>query len=166
MPETAQQYISRIRSYVAADEPLAILSQTPSRLGSLLHGIADANLRRRPSPERWSILEQVVHLSDVEIVMGFRVRLALGADDGVPIVAFDQDRWQQALRYNERDLASTLDAFTAARENNLRLYRSLDEAAWNKFGMHSERGRESVRDIVTMAAGHDRNHLRQVEAIL
>jgi len=74
--------------------------------------------------------------------------------------------WQQSLRYNDRELGPTLDAFTVARDNNVRVYRSLTEADWNKFGLHSERGRESVRDVVRLQAGHDLNHLRQIEGIL
>jgi hypothetical protein len=32
--------------------------------------------------------------------------------------------------------------------------------------MHSERGQETIEHIVRMFAGHDLNHLRQVEVIL
>lgn len=166
MPETVQQYAARIRSYMGDQDALTVLAETSQRLRDLTQGLSDAQLRSRPEPKRWSLMEQIAHLSDVEIVIGFRTRAILGAPDGVAIAAFDQDNWQQALRYNERELDPTLDAFTAARENNLRLYRSLNEAAWNKFGVHSERGRESVRDVVFMNAGHDLNHLRQIEAVL
>ena len=166
MQETAPQYIARIQSYLGNDDVLTVLSETSQALKSLLQGVPDQVLRQRPAPEKWSVLEQVAHLSDVEIVVGFRVRFVLGADDGVPIVAFDQDRWQAAFRYNERELAPTLDAFRAARENNLRLYRSLSEAEWEKYGMHSERGKETVRRLAEMAAGHDINHLQQIEKIL
>lgn len=166
MAETVQQYVARIGSYMEGRDPLTVLSETPTRLRSLVYGLPDSRLRTRPSPERWSILEQVAHLSDVEIAIGFRVRQILGSPDGVPIAAFDQDRWQQSMLYNDRELAPVLDAFSAARDNNLRLYRSLDEAAWNKFGMHAERGQETVRKVVQMNAGHDLNHLRQIEGIL
>jgi len=166
MPETVQQYIQRIHSFVQGQDPLAILPQTPGRLHSLLGGLPDSQLRTRPASGRWSPLEILVHMSDVEIVVGFRTRFILGAPDGSPVPAFDQDSWQQVLRYNEREFAPTLDAFAAARDNNLRLYRSLTEDLWNKYGMHSERGKETVRTVVTMNAGHDLNHLRQVEAIL
>lgn len=162
MQETAQRYITRIRSYLANQEPLDVLAETPAQLRALVEGVPDSQLRTRPAPEKWSIMEQVAHLSDVEIVVGYRVRCVLGAADGVPIAAFDQDNWQRAFRYNDLELEPTLRAFSAARENNLRLYRSLDEVAWNKFGMHSERGKESVRDIVTLSAGHDLNHMMQI----
>lgn len=166
MSEAAQQYITRVRSYVGDQDPISVLAKTPSLLRSLTKGLSDAQLRTRPAPERWSLLEQIAHISDVEIAVGFRVRTILGSPDGVAIAAFDQDRWQQAMRYNDHELGPTLDAFGAARENNLRLYRSLNEAAWDKFGFHAERGRESVRDVVFLNAGHDLNHLRQIEAIL
>jgi len=32
--------------------------------------------------------------------------------------------------------------------------------------MHSERGKESITLITQMMAGHDLNHIRQIEAIL
>jgi hypothetical protein len=166
MPETVEQYITRIRSFANGQEPLAILAETPTRLRSLLYKLPDNRVRARPTPERWSPLEIAVHLSDVEIAIGWRVRLILGSADGVPIAPFDQDQWQQSLHYNDRDLAPTLDAFTAARDNNLHLYRSLNEAQWNKYGQHAERGKETIRAIVELNAGHDLNHLKQIEGIL
>ena len=166
MSEKAQQYIARVRSYVGEQDPLTVLAETPTRVQRMLYALPDAQLRTRPEPTRWSIIEQVAHLADVEIAVGFRVRMIMGGPDGIAIAAFDQDRWQQALHYNDRELSPTLDAFTAARQNNLRLYGSLSEADWNKYGIHAERGRESVRDVVFLNAGHDLNHLRQIEAIL
>ena len=166
MPETAQQYISRIKSFLAGQDPVTVLAATPGKLRTLVQSLPEELHRSRPEPTRWSILEQVVHLSDVEIVVGYRVRVILGAEDGIPIPAFDQDKWQQALNYNSRQLAPTIDAFEAARANNVALYRSLTEAQWNKYGTHSERGKETVRDVITLAGGHDLNHLSQIEKIL
>jgi hypothetical protein len=166
MPETVQQYVDRINSYIGNTDPISVLAETPTRLRALLYRLPESQLRSRPAPDRWSLLEIVAHLSDVEIVIGWRTRSILGGPDGIPIHAYDQNAWQQSLRYNDRELAPTLDAFTAARDNNVRLYRSLTEADWNKYGLHSERGRESVRDTVRLQAGHDLNHLRQVEALL
>ena len=166
MQETVQQYISRIRSFLGGQDPLLVLAGTPGTLRSRLKSVPDDVLRRRPEPNRWSILEQVVHLSDVEVAVGYRVRVILGSEDGVPVPAFDQDGWQRAMNYNNRQLGPTLDAFEAARNNNVALYRTLTEAQWNKYGTHSERGKESVGDMVVLAGGHDLNHISQIEKIL
>ena len=37
---------------------------------------------------------------------------------------------------------------------------------WKHYGMHSERGQETIEHIVSMTAGHDINHLQQIERIL
>jgi DinB superfamily len=52
------------------------------------------------------------------------------------------------------------------REANLALYKSLAPGQWKQYGMHAERGEESIERIVRMIAGHDINHLEQVAAIL
>jgi hypothetical protein len=166
MQETVEQYISRIRSYLGHNDPLSVLASTPNVLRTRLHSIPDQELRARPTPTRWSIAEQIVHLSDVEIVVGYRMRTILGAEDGVPIQGFDQDRWQTSLNYGGQSFVLALNSFEAARYNNVALYRSLSEAQWNKYGMHSERGKESVRDLVVLNAGHDLNHIRQIDQIL
>ena len=51
------------------------------------------------------------------------------------------------------------------RENNLRMLKALPKNLWDNYGMHSERGKETVAHIVRMYAGHDLNHLAQVEKI-
>jgi hypothetical protein len=35
-----------------------------------------------------------------------------------------------------------------------------------QYGMHSERGQESIEQMARMYAGHDINHLQQIEKIL
>ena len=34
------------------------------------------------------------------------------------------------------------------------------------YGMHAERGKETVSHLINMVAGHDLNHLRQIESIV
>jgi hypothetical protein len=35
--------------------------------------------------------------------------------------------------------------------------------SWECYGVHSERGRETVTRVVAMLAGHDLNHTMQIE---
>ena len=52
------------------------------------------------------------------------------------------------------------------REANLALLKSLTPEQWKQYGMHSERGQETIDHIVRMTTGHDMNHLQQIERIL
>ena len=36
---------------------------------------------------------------------------------------------------------------------------------WENYGMHLERGKESIAHLTRMFAGHDTNHVLQVEGI-
>lgn len=165
MQETPQQYTQRMLGNSRGQDPIKVLSATPRKLASLTKGVSAARLRKRPEPHKWSAAEILAHLADAELVIGWRVRLILGAP-GTPIQAFDQDSWVTALHYDKRDPRLSLAQMRAVREANVALYKSLTPEQWKHFGMHSERGQESVEHIVRMIAGHDINHIQQIERIL
>ncbi len=163
MPETAQEYVQRILGTMGDADPLKVLSETPAQLAAVLAKFSPQQLRKRPAPGKWSAAEIVIHLSEVEMMVGVRVRLVVGTN-GINIQGFDQDAW--ASRYANTDLQLALDAFHALRAANLAMYRALTPEEWEHYGIHSERGKESARRIVELCAGHDINHLRQLDGML
>jgi hypothetical protein len=165
MRETPQQYTQRILDHMDGKEPLAVQAATPKKLERLIKGVSTAKLRKRPAPDKWSVSEILAHLADGEIVGAFRMRLILGAP-GSAVVAFDQDSWVIAGHYNKRDPRKSLEQFRTVREGNLALLKSLTPDQWKHYGIHSERGQESIEHIVRMFAGHDLNHTQQIERIL
>jgi hypothetical protein len=162
MAEAVQDYVQRILTTLGGKDPVEVLAATPARLTAVLAKFSPAQLRKRPAPAKWSPAEIVIHLSEVEIAVGWRTRLVVG-QNGVPIQGFDQDAW--ATRYATADLDTALAVFHALRTANLALYRSLTPEQWEHYGMHSERGKETARRIVEMSAGHDLNHLKQLEGL-
>ena len=164
MNETPQQYIQRITARVEGKQPLAVQVATPRRLARLIKGAPASRLRKRPAADTWSVQEILAHLADAEIVIAFRMRLILGAP-GVPIVAYDQDSWVSSGHYETRDPRQSLEQFRILREGNLALLESLTPGQWKHYGMHSERGKETIAHVVRMTAGHDLNHLQQIERI-
>jgi hypothetical protein len=165
MAETIRQYKQRILSYARGRKPLAVQRATPSRLASLVRGRSRKQLARRPAPKKWSVGEILAHLSDTEMVVGWRLRMVL-SKSGTPIQAYDQDLWAASGKYARRDPRQSLELFRAVRGANLRLLKSLSAKQWKQYGVHAERGRESMADIARMIAGHDLNHIRQIENIL
>ena len=165
MNETAQQYTQRILGYVEGKQPLEVQGATAEKLERLIEGVPTKELRKRPAADKWSVSEIVAHLGDAEIVTGFRMRLILGAP-GAPIAAYDQDSWMTSGHYEKRDPHKSVEQFRVLREANLALLESLTPEQWKHYGMHSERGQETIELMVRMAAGHDINHLHQIEKIL
>jgi hypothetical protein len=165
MSETPQQYIQRILGHASGHEPLKVQATTPKKIKSLIQNHSAAALRKRPAPDKWSVAEIVTHMVDTDIVGGFRMRFILGAP-GAAIQGFDQDVWASAGHYADRDAHESLEHFTALRAANLAMLKTLQPEQWQHHGIHSERGHETIQHIVTMYAGHDLNHLKQIEAIV
>src|SRR6516162_3677156 len=68
MQETAEKYRQRMFALVDGKDPVKLQSAAPARLAKLLKGVSPARARKRPSPDKWSIAEIVVHLADTEVV--------------------------------------------------------------------------------------------------
>ena len=112
---------------------------------------------------KWSPREIVAHLADCELVFSFRLRQTLAMPSPV-IQPFDQDEW--AKRYAAYDIASALEMFRAARGWNVKLIGGLSEADWQREMTHPERGTMTFQTVVETMAGHDNNHLQQLQSVL
>jgi hypothetical protein len=165
MQETPQQYTQRILTNVDGQDPLRIQKAAPRKLASLIRRKTRKQLARRPAPGKWSVAEIMAHLADVEVVVSWRLRQIL-AGSGVSLQAFDQDVWASTFDYARRDVKQSLETYRVLREGNLTLLKKMPKQLWDNYGVHQERGNESIAHIVRMMAGHDVNHLRQVESII
>ena len=165
MQETVQEYTQRLLSYSEGKDPLRLQQAAPIKLAALLKGRTGKQLTRRPAPDKWSVAEIVAHLADAELAISWRLRQIL-ANNAIPIQAYDPDLWAKTFNYARRDPRQSLANFRILREANIALLKSVPRKLWENYGVHAERGNESVKHVVNMVAGHDLNHLRQVEAIL
>ena len=143
-------------------EPREVIEGTAGRLKALLETLGPERAELAPAPGKWSARQILCHLADCEIVFAFRLRQALSEDDHV-IQPFDQDRW--AAMYDSFDVASALAVFTAVRSWNVRLIGAMPPASLGKKLSHPERGEMTVQVVVETMAGHDLNHMAQIERI-
>ncbi|MFZ0640766.1 MAG: DinB family protein [Candidatus Acidiferrales bacterium] len=165
MQESPENYLKRLHGYLGDGDPIATQIATPKRIAKLIHGVPKKKLARRPAPGKWSVTEIIAHLADDELVGGYRIRRILERPS-MPIEAFDQDKWAETGKYAKRDVKKSLELFRTLREANLGLLRQIDRAQWEFYGVHAERGEESIRTIARHYACHDINHMKQIERIL
>jgi len=164
MSETAEQYSQRLLSNLGSQDVLQVLSATVQKLEAVTRAL-NQRLQNRPSPERWSAAHILAHFAEGEIVFSYRIRKALN-DSGQTIEAYDQNEWVKNAGYLQSDPDLALSVFQALRKTNVARLKSLTEEQWERYGIHSERGKESIRRMSQLAAGHDINHLRQMENML
>jgi len=164
MKETPQQYTQRILGFSEGKNPLAVQAATAGKLARAIRGLTRAQLRKAPAPGKWSVCEILAHLAEAEIVIAWRLRSMISSS-GAPIQAYDQNAWAANQGYSRMDASRSLETFRVLRAFNLALLKSLKPETLERYGMHSERGKETVAHTARMMAGHDLNHLGQVERI-
>jgi uncharacterized damage-inducible protein DinB len=137
----------------------------PKRLAAAISGVPDSVLRFSPAQGKWSILQIVGHLADVEIVYSYRLRQMLA--DKTPVIApVDQDDWAKNLGYLETSPAELVAQFGVNRHHNLRLLRRLKATDLAKGARHPEMDRPmTVEDLVRRFVSHDANHISQIEQL-
>ncbi len=156
-------YIERILNTLGNHDPIEVLSTTPGQLERILELCSEANLERSYASGKWSTRQILAHLADTEILMAYRLRQAL-ADPAHVVQPVDENLW--AKRYSSLGAVLAVQSFVGLRSWNLAFIRSFDLQDWLTEVEHPERGPESVDLMVRFMAGHDLNHLAQLERIL
>jgi uncharacterized damage-inducible protein DinB len=149
-------------SFLGDRDPIQVIGSTPGRLASLFETLGAEGSERALAPGKWSAREILCHLADCEMVFAFRLRQALAEDNHV-IQPFDQEKW--AATYSGYEIADALAVFSTARQWNVAFLKSVPAEAHSKKLNHPERGDMTFRVVIETMAGHDLNHLAQIETI-
>ena len=137
----------------------------PRNLAAAVSGLPEKVLRYKPAPDKWSILEIVAHLADTELIQGYRLRQMM-ADEKPVIAPIDQDAWAKNLGYLDASAAELVAQYVLNRHHNLRLLRRLKPQDLGRSAWHPERkANVNLEGIVQLFAGHDSNHLAQIERL-
>lgn len=105
-----------------------------------------ADVRERPAPQVWSVLEYACHVRDVNRLFAERVRLMLDHDE--PHFAnWDQDETAVADRYDLQDpevvAQELIDAAAAVAD----LYEDVPPDAWGRRGVRSNGSEFTIESI-------------------
>jgi hypothetical protein len=157
-------YQSLLLAALGTDDPAEAMAQTPAVLRALVVE-AGSDLRVRPAPGEWSVIEVIGHIVDAELVSSIRYRWIV-AHDQPDLPGYDQAKWASQLRHAEADPAELLSAFDGLRALNLSLWRRLPIEDRARVGIHLERGPESYELTFALVAGHDRIHIAQAREAL
>ncbi|HEV8648050.1 MAG TPA: DinB family protein [Actinomycetes bacterium] len=146
-------------------EIVKTLRATPVVLRTLVAGVEDARVRRRPTEGEWAIIEVVAHLADTEERALARVRRML--DEDTPFLEpFDQEALANQRHYLDLDLTGELTRLEQLRRHHLAVLEGLDASGWERTGRHGEHGELSVELYETHVAAEEVDHLAQIARLL
>lgn len=160
------------------------LERTADEFAAAIRNRSDADLSRRPDAKNWSATEIVCHLRDIEELCMMRFRTMLAVDDPKVLVAgatpansaewgivgselpVDPERWAEERQYLRNDATLALDAFRRRRQESLEFLGRLTPGQWQRGSIHPTLGRLTFADWTALLAGHDDNHLSQLQRAL
>ena len=154
--------VNPYEAFLGGRDPASLVKEFPDKLSALVSQLGTAGMRRSLAPGKWTAAEILCHLADTEIAFAFRWRQALAEEHHI-VQPFDQDHW--ATHYSSMPGEEALKTFIALRRWNATLLDRLSPGDWERRLIHPERGEQTFRTLVETMAGHDLNHLEQLERI-
>lgn len=134
----------------------------PAKLRAAFEQVPAEARQWRPAEGKWSAHEIVCHAADSETNAAMRIRY-LAAEPKPTIVGYDQEVWAKAFDYHSAPLGPAFATVEAVRANTAALLRRLPGTAWAAQGNHTESGRYTAEDWLTVYAEHLEKHSRQIE---
>ena len=131
------------------------------KLRKAVAGLTREELRARPGPGKWSVLEVIVHLADSDAISIDRMKRILSEDDP-PLLYADETAYVERLHPHEQDLEEALLLFEVGRRQWARVLRRLPDEAFLRVGTHNRRGKVTLGGMVASYVKHVDDHLEFV----
>ena len=137
------------------------LARNAETIRCMVDGLAVEQMRWKPTPEEWSILEVINHLYDEERE-DFRTRVDYTLHrPGEDPPAIDPEGWVTARGYNQRAPAESLQNFLCERQQSVAWLEELVAPDWQKSYQRAD-FEISAGDLLASWLAHDFLYLRQL----
>jgi uncharacterized damage-inducible protein DinB len=122
-------------------------------------GLTPEQERARPGPGDWSIAQLIVHLLDTDLVFTDRMKRVIAENDPA-YLAFDEKAWVERLGAESMNVGEAVQLLDANRRWMAQILSRCSESDFARAGRHSERGRQTLAELLAMVSNHLDHHLR------
>jgi|GEM_PF-843786 len=142
-----------------------VYKKGPKRLQLAIEGLNEKDLLTFIIPDKWNILEIVIHTTHSEISGALRIRQTI-TQSSTLFSFYDQDIWTKQLIRNAglriSDMHDHLSVFTLLRKITAPLFENATREEWNRYGLHPELGPMNLRHLLDLYADHSERHISQI----
>ncbi len=132
------------------------------RLRTAIAGLTREQLTAFPIPGAWSIAQIAVHIWDSDAAATHRMK-RIAAEEAPLIIAYDESAFARTLAYHDMDLPRVCALFELNREHTAEMLRLLPDEAFERKGVHNQRGIVTLGGMVEGYVEHLAHHLRFIE---
>lgn len=117
----------------------------------------------KPAPEKWSIHEIIIHITDSEANSFVRCRRFI-AEPGSGVYSYDENKWAKNLNYHSQNIEESLELFRLLRKASYDLIKTVSEETWQTATVqHSENGEMNFEQWLKVYEEHIPVHIRQMQ---
>ena len=115
----------------------------------------------KPSADRWSIHEIILHLADSEASAYLHCRRFI-AEPGSQVPEFDAARWASSLGYFHQSTREALEIIRRLRKMTYQLLAALPDHVWDRTVAHPRDGQVTLERRVEIQERHIPHHIDQM----
>lgn len=139
-----------------------LLEQTPNRVRALIEGRSEEDLSFKPSPNEFSLRENVLYLRDID-VEGYEVRIVrMLSESGPSFPDLDGARLARERNYNVQPVAPALEDFAASRARSIERVRVASPADFKRIGELVGVRHFTLQMLLEHWTRHDSEHLAEM----
>src|SRR5713101_184661 len=128
--------------------------------GEAIRGLTAAELNAFPVPGTWSIQQIIIHLMDSDLIGSDRMKRVAAENIPPQLIGYDETAFAKNLHYDKLDPVQACEVFRLNRLLTATVLRNLPESAFERHGMHSERGKETLAELVKIYVDHVDHHMK------
>lgn len=126
------------------------------RLHRWLEGVSHDKLDRQVVPNTWTMRQLVLHVLDSDLAAGHRMK-RIAAEPTPLLIAYDETAFAQSL-YAGIDPHAAAELFRLHREHTAAILRALPEEAFSRVGIHNQRGKITLSEMIHLYVHHLDHH--------
>ena len=139
------------------------------KLGQAIRGLTREDLLWMPPADasanvgKWSIQQIVIHLLDSDLIAMDRIKRMI-AMENPQLVGYDETRFIERLLPEEQSAEDAVKILDLSFKNFANVLRKLPDAAFERKGMHNERGEVKAGEYIEFMVRHLDHHVNFIHA--
>ena len=143
---------------------IATLESAPEIIIGLVREVPSQNLKRRPSPNKWSAHEHACHIATADTTYLLRLKLML-SDPAPYIKSIEPSPEEEAGSLLKIDLDEALDQYVRERVRLVKRLKELSVADWQRTAEHEAYSHYSVLIMFRQLLVHEMLHAYRIEEL-
>lgn len=128
------------------------------RLRTAYQGLTNQQLFAHPIADTWSLHQIAVHMMDSDLIGSDRMKRVACMDKPL-LVGYDETGFSRLPGSEEIDAFEAIEIFDRNRKLTSLILRKLPDADFQRFGIHTEKGKLTLEQMVQTYVQHLEGHM-------